>query len=574
MKNLKYILLVILLALTIAGLLSSTRYGNPRPRGFAKADFKPVPVCATFDTDWTDTTTEARILPGLGNLQYRISTTSAKAQDFFNQGIRLVYAFNHWEAIQSFRAVVKEDPNCAMGYFGLALAYGPNLNDVTIAEREKIAFESIQKAISKSAQASPAEKGLIQAMASRYDGKVHTVRDSLNRKYAEAMISLSKKFPDDPEVLTLCADAIMNTMPWDYWQPDGSPKPETQIAKDLLEKILKKFPAHPGAHHLYIHLVEASSSPELALNSAKFLEGAMPRAGHLVHMPAHIYFRVGNYSRAIDLNIEAAKVDEEYLSSSNNQGLYRLMYYPHNVDFISYGSLMEGRSNLAIQTALKMAYKGNLMMNVSPAFGQYLSIEPMLAYVRFGKWTDILSLSAPDKGQIYTNIIWRFSRGMAYTRANDLARAENELKKLDSLSKMDTLKSIYFSFNPASEVAKIPLNLLRAEILVKQKYSDKALTAYNDAILAENGLRYNEPPDWKLPPRHFLGAALLDEGKFAEAEKVFQEDLKKNPGNGWSLKGLLLAQEKLSKKSEAAATLKRFDASWKNADVKITSSRN
>jgi tetratricopeptide (TPR) repeat protein len=213
-------------------------------------------------------------------------------------------------------------------------------------------------------------------------------------------------------------------------------------------------------------------------------------------------------------------------------------------------------------------------MNVSPAFGQYLSIEPMLAYVRFGKWTDILSLSAPDKGQIYTNIIWRFSRGMAYTRANDLARAEKELKKLDSLSKMDTLKSIYFSFNPASEVAKIPLNLLRAEILVKQKYSDKALTAYNDAILAENGLRYNEPPDWKLPPRHFLGAALLDEGKFADAEKVFQEDLKKNPGNGWSLKGLSLAQEKLSKKSEAAATLKRFDASWKNADVKITSSRN
>jgi tetratricopeptide (TPR) repeat protein len=573
MKNLKYVLICILVVLTIVGLLSSGEYSNPQSKGFARGDFKPVSICADFSVNWLDTTTTARILPGLGNLQYRITTPSAKAQEFFNQGIRLVYAFNHWEAIQAFRAVVKEDPNCAMGYWGLALAYGPNLNDVTIADREKIAFGSIQKALDRSGRSSAAEKGLIHAMAARYDGNVHEVRDSLNRSYADAMIELSEKFPDDAEVLTLCADAIMNTMPWDYWQPGGSPKQETQLAKDLLEKILKKFPAHPGAHHLYIHLVEASPNPELALGSAKFLEKAMPRAGHLVHMPAHIYFRVGNYSRSIDLNIQAAKVDEEYLSTSNNQGMYRMMYYPHNVDFISYGSLMEGRSNLSIQTALKMAYKGNLMMNVSPGFGQYLNVEPMLAFVRFGKWTDILSLSAPDEKQIYTNIIWRFARGMAFVRSNEVALAEKELTTLDSLVKMDTLKSIYFSFNPVSEITKIPLNILRGEVFMKQKKFDKAVNAFNDAILAENGLRYNEPPDWKLPARHFLGAALLESAKFAEAEKVFLEDLKKNPENGWSLKGLSLALEKLGRKADAAAMSKRFDTSWKNADVKISSSR-
>jgi tetratricopeptide (TPR) repeat protein len=414
---------------------------------------------------------------------------------------------------------------------------------------------------------------MIQAMAARYDGKAHAVRDSLNRSYAEAMVSLSKKFPDDPEVLTLCADAIMNTMPWDYWNGDGTPKPETQVAKDLLERTLKKSAYHPGAHHLYIHLVEASPNPELALGSAKFLETSMPRAGHMVHMPAHIYFRVGNYSRAVELNIDAARVDEEYLAASNNQGLYRMMYYPHNVDFISYGSLMGGRSNLAIQTALKMAYKGSLMMNTNSGFGQYLTIEPMLASVRYGKWTDILSLSTPDASQAYSNVIFRFARGMAYLRSNNVTLAEKEALKLDSLSKLEVLTTTYFSFNPASEIAKIPLNILRGEILARKKDIDGAVKAFNEAIRIESGLRYNEPPDWKLPPRQFLGAMLLEVGRNADAESVYREDLKKNPLNGWSLKGLQLSQEKLGKKAEAVATSKKFEKAWANADVTISSSR-
>ena len=574
MKNLKAIFILLFSLFSIIGLLSWRKYERQALSYSKQPEVLPITMCGSILTDWSDTTYgRAKILPGLGNLHYRITTSSPEAQNFFEQGLRLVYAFNHWEAIQAFREAVRLDPDCAMAYWGLALAYGPNLNDVNPTDREKTAFEFIQKALAKADKVTPAEQGLIKAMRARYNGKAYAVRDSLNRAYADAMIELSKKFPDDAEVLTLCGDAIMNTMPWDYWLKDGTPKEETQLAKLVLENALKKFPAHPGAHHLYIHLIEASSHPELALPSAKFLETAMPGAGHIVHMPAHIYLRVGNYSRTIDLNQRAATVDEQYLSNSTNNGLYRIMYYPHNVDFISYGSFMEGRGSLAIQTALKMAYKGGLIMNVSPGFGQYLTAEPMLAFVRFGKWNDILSLSEPDPKQLYTQLIWRFARGIAQLRTNHLKEAMLELSRLDSLSGLDTLKNMYFSFNPIADIAKVPVNLLRGEILMKQKNVSEAIKTFDQAVKAEDKLRYNEPPDWKIPSRHFLGAALFDAGDFGEAEKVFMEDLKKNPENGWSIKGLLQCQEKLGKKTEVMNTSKRFSKAWKNGDVQIVSSR-
>lgn len=243
------------------------------------------------------------------------------------------------------------------------------------------------------------------------------------------------KYPDDAEVQTLCADAIMNTMPWDYWQKDGTAKPQTAEAKKILETVLTKFPEHPGAHHLYIHLVEASPTPEIGLKSANFLASAMPGAGHIVHMPAHIYVRVGDYAKSIEANTKAVKVDEEYLSFSENQGMYRMMYYPHNVDFISFSSYMEGRSNLGILTALKLAYKGNFLTgSVVQGFSQYAMVEPMIAYTRFGKWTDILSLPDPGAENLYAQVMWRFSRGMALLRSGYDAEATNELAKLDSLN--------------------------------------------------------------------------------------------------------------------------------------------
>ncbi len=557
-----------------ATLLSSWKFfEKAEPIRYSKPVNVPITMCGSNFFDWSDTTyVKAKLLPGLGDLHYPVSTSSLKAQEFFEQGLRLVYAFNHWEAIQSFREATVLDPEFAMGYWGLALAYGPNLNDVIPKDRELIAYESIQKAIAKKGHVSEVEKDLIDAMATRYNGKVYESRDSLNQAYATAMIQVAKKYSKDAEAQTLCADAIMNTMPWDYWEKDGSPKAATAEAKVLLESTLKTFPNHPGAHHLYIHLVEASSAPELALPSAQFLETAMPGAGHIVHMPAHIYLRTGQYARSIELNQRAAKVDEEYLASSTNYGMYRLSYYPHNVDFISFGSYMEGRSSLGIQTAMKLAYKGGTIATSNQPWAQYLLAEPIVAFVRFGRWNDILSLPEPDTSLHYSQIMFHFGRGLASLRMNNLESAAEELIKLDSLCKSKTLESFYFSFNPASQIVKIPLNILRGELLLKQNKVEEGLSALREAIKSEEDLRYNEPPDWKIPSRHFLGAALVNAGKFDEAEKIYLEDLKKNPENGWSLSGLIQCQSKLGKKSEMAVTAKRFAKAWKNSDIALTAS--
>ena len=560
--------------ITATILWSWKNFDKPETFGYTKGYDKPLTMCGSVYYDWTDTTyVQAKILAGLGDLHYPVTTSSIKAQEFFEQGLRLVYAFNHWEAIQSFREATRLDPEFAMGYWGLALAYGPNLNDVAPKDRERIAFESIQKAITRKSHVSPVENDWIDAMATRYNGKAYVNRDSLNQAYSIAMIQLAKKYPADSEAQTLCADAIMNTMPWDYWEKDGSPKSATADAKYLLEAVMKMFPNHPGAHHLYIHLVEASPKPEQALPSAKFLESAMPGAGHIIHMPAHIYLRTGQYSRSIELNLRAAKVDEDYLSNSSNYGMYRFSYYPHNVDFIVFSSYMEGRSSLGIQNAMKLAYKGSTITISNSTWAQYLLAEPILAFVRFGKWNEILSLPNPDGNLLYSNVMYRFGRGLALLRIGKTTEAKKEMIQLDSLGALDTLNSFYFSLNPASQIVKIPLNILRGELLVKLNKIEEGLAALREAVKAEEDLRYNEPPDWKIPARHFLGAALLEAGRYEEAEAVYLEDLKKNPENGWSLNGLLQSQSKLGKNSEMITTAKRFAMAWKNSDIALSSSR-
>jgi tetratricopeptide (TPR) repeat protein len=271
--------------------------------------------------------------------------------------------------------------------------------------------------------------------------------------------------------------------------------------------------------------------------------------------------------------VKAVKADEQYLSYSNNQGMYRLMYYPHNVDFIAFSSYMEGRSNLAIQTALKLAYKGSFSKSSTPGFSQYLTVEPMIAYTRFGKWNDILALPDPGNDILYAQVMWRFSRGMALIRSGYGAEAKLELAKLDSLNKLDTLKSIYISFNPVSSSSQIASNLLRGEILMSEKKIDEAIKEFENAVVVEDSLRYNEPPDWKIPSRHYLGAALVDAGKFAAAEQVYLADLKVNRENGWSLTGLQKSLLKQGKKQEVTMTARRFGKAWKNADIAITGSR-
>jgi tetratricopeptide (TPR) repeat protein len=576
MRKVKSPLFFLILFVPVISLWSWTwkKQDIRRPVMYSSPPNAQIPLCGNLSVlSWTDTLSKASILPGLGNLHYPVTTTSLEAQKFFEQGLRLIYAFNHWEAIQAFREATRLDPDCAMAYWGLALAFGPNLNDWNPKERERLALESIEKAKRKKARISQVEKDFIDALATRYNGKAYDNRDSLNQAYSEAMEKIALLYPEDAEIQTLYADAIMNTMPWDYWQTDGTPKEQTREAKKVLENVLKKFPNHPGAHHLYIHLMEASPMPELALNSAIFLESAMPAAGHLVHMPAHIYVRVGDYSKSIESNVKAVQADEEYLSFSENQGMYRLMYYPHNLDFIAFSSYMEGRSNLAILTALKLAYKGNYNAGASSGFSQYLLVEPMIAYTRFGKWTDILALPDPGNSIVYAQVMWRFSRGMAFLRSGHEKEAKVELAKLDSLNALDTLKSIYITFNPVSSSSQIASSLLRGEVLLQQKRIDEAVIAFQDAVKTEDELRYNEPPDWKIPTRHFLGAALLEAGRFAEAEQVYTEDLKRNRENGWSLTGLQRCQNALGRKSDVAGTAKRFTKAWKNSDIAIPTSR-
>lgn len=563
--------ITVFLVIVSAVLFGSWKESEPLKKSYPRPRVTGMTYCGSFTFDWQDTALLARprIMDGLGNLKYTVTTKSERAQTYFEQGLRLVYGFNHWEAIQSFTEAVRLDPNFAMGHWGLALAFGPNLNDWNPVDRERIALESIQTARRLSSNATPMERDFIEALAARYDGKAHDVRDSLNGTYAAAMKALATRYPEDHEVLTLYADAIMNTMPWNYYEANGTAKTATAEARKVLEKVLQKFPDHAGAHHLYIHLMEASATPEAAIKSARFLETAMPGAGHIVHMPAHIYFRTGEYARGVDLNIKASQVDEDYLAKSANQGTYRQSYYPHNVDFVSYGSYMDGRSTLAIQTALKLAYKSNF----SGPMSEYFLAEPMIAYTRFGKWNDILSLPDPGTKVMLAQVLWRFSRGLALLRSGYTQEARDELKKLDSLNRLDTLKALYITFNPISNASEISSKILRGEILLKENRIDEAIRNLEDAVRTEDAMQYTEPPDWKIPARHYLGAALLQAERTKEAEKVFSDDLKINRENGWSLNGLYQAQTKMGKRSESAVTKKRLDVAWKNADIEISLSR-
>ncbi|MEO8473260.1 MAG: hypothetical protein ABI477_13760 [Chryseolinea sp.] len=571
----KSIIPFVLLCLIATTMWSWREQGDPQRTYLQQSLNKPITMCGSVSLGWSDSTRlpPPQILAGLGTDHFPITTSSAKAQQFFDQGLRLVYAFNHWEAIRAFNEAIRLDPDCAMAYWGLALAFGPNLNDTNPMDRERTALEAIQQAKTKSNHITMTEKDAIDALAVRYDGKAYAARDSLNNAYAKAMKKLANRYPNHPNIQALCADAIMNTMPWNYWQRDGLPKHETKIAKLILENLIKKFPDHSGAHHLYIHLVEASRTPEIALASAKFLETSMPGAGHIVHMPAHIYIRTGMYTKSIEANKQAVSVDEQYLSYSDNQGAYRLMYYPHNIDFIAYSAYMGGQSGLGISTALKLAYKGSFSKISTPAFSQYLTVEPMIAFLRFGKWNEILALPDPGREILYAQVMWRFSRGMALIRSGYTKEAKSELMKLDSLNALDTLKSLYISFNPVSTSSEISTNLLRGEILLKEKNWNEAISIFKSAVEKEDLMQYNEPPDWKIPTRHYLGAALLEAGQFLEAEKVYKDDLKVNRDNGWSISGLHQSYLKQNKKADAAFTEKRLGKAWKNADIVVANSR-
>lgn len=520
----------------------------------------------------------APLLSGLGTHDHKISTEIPGAQRYFNQGLVLSFAFNHAESIRSFKAAQKLDPNCAMCYWGEALSRGPNINvtsdgKVVMSDNDRLeAFKAIERAKELMSSSTLKEQDYIIALSSRYNGQVGTDRSVLDRKYAQSMEELSKKYPDDMDASSLFAESLMNTMPWNYWAEDGNPKPDTVKVINSLEDVLEKAPDHPLAIHLYIHAVEASSSPERAEAAADRLGDLVPGAGHLVHMPAHIYWRVGRYHDASEANIRAAQVDEEYIAQCNAQGFYPALYYPHNIHFLWAASTMEGRSGLSIESALKVAkYVGPEQIKQFPVV-EFFHTVPLLSYVRFGKWKEILSYSAPEQDFKYSTGIYHYARGIAFSSLGKNEEALKELSYIKPLIDTPEIKNLVKSGQPSAKLLEIADNLLLGQIEFKNGNYEASIISLKKAVSLQDDLPYTEPPFWYYPTRQSLGRVLIEAGKFTEAEAVFRKDLEDYPRNGWSMFGLYKVLEIQGKTKEAKKYKDKFDVIWQLSDIKLESS--
>ena len=520
----------------------------------------------------------APLLSGLGTHDHKISTEIPGAQRYFNQGLVLSFAFNHAESIRSFKAAQKLDPSCAMCYWGEALSRGPNINvtsdgKVVMSDNDRLeAFKAIERAKELMSSSTLKEQDYIIALSSRYNGQVGTDRSVLDRKYAQSMEELSKKYPDDMDASSLFAESLMNTMPWNYWAEDGNPKPDTVKVINSLEDVLEKAPDHPLAIHLYIHAVEASSTPERAEAAADRLGDLVPGAGHLVHMPAHIYWRVGRYHDASEANIRAAQVDEEYIAQCNAQGFYPALYYPHNIHFLWAASTMEGRSGLSIESALKVAkYVGPEQIKQFPVV-EFFHTVPLLSYVRFGKWKEILSYSAPEQDFKYSTGIYHYARGIAFSSLGKNEEALKELSYIKPLIDTPEIKNLVKSGQPSAKLLEIADNLLLGQIEFKNGNYEASIISLKKAVSLQDDLPYTEPPFWYYPTRQSLGRVLIEAGKFTEAEAVFRKDLEDYPRNGWSMFGLYKVLEIQGKTKEAKKYKDKFDVIWQLSDIKLESS--
>lgn len=525
------------------------------------------------------TTRDGRLSPllsNLGNLNAPVTTNSPDAQKYFNQGLTLVYAFNHAEALRSFQEAARADPACAMAYWGQALALAPNINDSAIGpDREEQGARAIAESVKRKANATPREAALIDALAARFSQSGKPDRKQLNERYAAAMKTVYQRFPEDPDVATLFADAVMNTMPWDYWR-DNTPKPGVQEARDALERTIAKFPGHMGAHHMYIHLLEASDYVDLTVPSAERLGSLAPGAGHLVHMPSHVFIRVGRYEDAAAANEKAVKADEDYITQCRAQGIYPAAYYPHNVHFLNAALVMSGRSKEAIDSAFKVATRHEDHMLKEPGFGfaQLLRTIPVMTLVRFGKWEQILAQPQPAEELPYVRAMRHFARGYALAAQDKLLEARAELEAMRSAASHPSLKDEkVFDINSLAELGGIGVTMLEGELACRKRDWPAAIAHLKKAAELEDALLYSEPPDWLLPPRQYLGAALLAAGRFADAEAAYRADLKRHRDNGWSLKGLQLALLKQARAAEAAEVEARFRRAWNKADVALETSR-
>jgi tetratricopeptide (TPR) repeat protein len=536
--------------------------------------------CTKTPPNLANMTKDGRLAPelkNLGSLHHKITTKAADAQKFFDQGLTLVYGFNHSEAIRSFREAARLDPQCAMAYWGQALALAPNINDPAIGpDREQQGQEASLLALKYKDGASEPEQALIDAIAARFSKDEKRDRQALNKAYAEAMAKVYSKYPDDPDVAALYADAVMNTMPWDYWTKSGAPKPGIAEARRALEAGMKQHSNHPGVNHVYIHLMEATDEVDLAIPSADRLPGLVPSAGHLVHMPAHIYIRVGRYADAAAVNVKAISADEDYITQCRAQGIYPAVYYPHNIHFLNAVLAMDGRSREALETARKVAGHHDHATMHEPGFGfaHLLKTIPLLTMVRFGRWDDILKEPEPPANQTFGRAMRHFARGYALSAQGKPAEARAELESLRKAAADKAFAELkIFDLNSLATIASIAESMLDGEISRRSGNNDRAIAAYRKAVETDDSLLYSEPPDWMLPPRQFLGESQIAAGRYKNAEKTYREDLKRHRDNGWSLTGLEQALRKQGRAEEAGEAHARFDRTWTRADVKLTASR-
>ena len=516
----------------------------------------------------------APLFDNLGDYHFKVTTAHPQAQQYFDQGLRLMYAFNHPESHRSFREAARLDPDCAMAFWGQAMALAPNINDpFPDAERTARAFEAAKKADLMASRVSRKERALINAVQARQRQDPEADRQELNLAYMQAMEPLAKKYAEDADIQTLYASAVMNTMPWNYWDKQGAPNPGILEAKAALEKAIEINPDHPGAHHYYIHMMELPK-PDLAEASADRLGALMPGAGHLVHMPAHIYVRIGRYKDAILSNVLAIEADEEYISQCLAQGIYPLAYYPHNIHFLWSAASMEGNSRLALEAANKTASRvPRDQVKDIPSMQDFLS-TPLLAQIRFGKWNEILSTPAPEEAHKHVRLVWHYARGLAFVAKGRIDHAQQELEALQILAEDPDLVGLLANYmNPSSDIIPIAIHVLSGEMAAAQGQIAKAVGLLEKGVEYEENLVYSEPPGWHIPVRHNLGAVLIQSGQAAKAQEVYQADLKVNRENGWSLFGLYQSYLMQGNQQEAAEYQKRFNQAWAEADVALTASR-
>jgi tetratricopeptide (TPR) repeat protein len=511
----------------------------------------------------------AILMPGMGTLHHPVSTANPDAQKFFDQGLTFIYAFNHHEAVRSFKRAAELDPLMAMAYWGIALALGPNINLDVDPEREKAACDAIQKAFSLASKAPKSERSYIEALARRYSIDPKADLKKLAVDYKNAMGELVKHYPDDLDAATLYAESAMDLRPWQLWTTDGKPAEGTEEIVTVLESVLRRDPNHPGAIHYYIHAVEASPNPERALAYAPKLPSLIPAAGHLVHMPAHIYQRTGDYESAALSNQEAARADEAYIKYTGAQGIYPLMYYSHNLHFLAIAYSMEGRFADAMNAARQLESNIRPHIKEMPMLEGFMTVPPLLL-VRFRRWDDIEKLARPEQSMKATNAVWHFARSMAFLAKSRTTKAEREQKAF-----LEAVKAVpaeaTFGLNSASKVLKIADYVLAARIAgtATKPDSKTVLESLRKAVEIEDSLAYDEPPAWFLPVRESLGGALMMTGDYAGAEQVFRADLEKNRRNGRSLFGLVESLKAQGKTHAASLVEQSFEKAWNNADTKL-----